>query len=211
MKTKILTTIALTGLLAAFGEANAQVRQPSPTGQVPKAYTGAQAGQGAQTATFKPKPTGQIAPEVPGQPLGTLPQPAQPAPVKKTSEVQSLGFESYSAPTTQSGMVPKVTTSQDQRVMTERFAPDGETQQRTVTTEQVQQTIRVQQVPAGGTYAPGTEPAPATTTAPVTTGEAVSQPAQSATQAPVTQPATTTTQPAPAAAPRSAPQRVSPK
>lgn len=143
--------------LFSWQAATAQVRQPVPTGQVPKSYTGVQS---AQPAVVKPKPTGQIAPEVPGQPVGTLYQPAQPT-TQKASDVQNLGFENYSAPASQAGMVPKVNTSQDPRLMPERYQPDAGQSQPVVTSEQVQQLIQpvqTQQVMPGQTQGAQTQP-----------------------------------------------------
>ena len=198
MKSKVLTVAATAGLLFAMNTAHAQVSQPAPSGQVPKAYSGAQS---SPAATYKPKPPGQIAPEAPGQ-LGTIVQPA-PAPVQKVSDVQDLGFEVNSRPSTPQGMVPKVNTSQDPRTMPERYQPQVVQQQTTVTTEQVQQ-VQMQQAPVTGTYAPGTQTAPAQTPTTTTTGQAVPQPGQANTQSPVSQPSQTN-------APKAAPQRVAPK
>jgi hypothetical protein len=213
MKSKVLTAAAVAGLLFATNIANAQVRQPAPTGQVPRAYSGAQS---APAATFKPKPTGQIAPEAPGQ-LGTIVQPAPAvAPVQKVSEVQDLGFEVNSRPATPQGMVPKVNTSQDPRTMPERYQPQVTQQQSAVTSGQIQQ-LQTQQVPAAGvpvagapatgvpaagtpTYAPASQTAPAQTTTPA--GQPVQQQGQVNTQS---------TAPQPSGAPRAASQRVDPK
>lgn len=205
MKSKVLTVAAAAGLLFALNTANAQVRQPAPTGQVPKAYSGVQS---APAATFKPKPTGQIAPEAPGQ-LGTIVQPAPAAaPVQKVSDVQDLGFEVNSRPATQQGMVPKVNTSQDPRTMPERYQPQVIEQQSAATTGQIQQ-VQMQQAPATGTratgtYTPGTQSAPvqATTTTPA--GQAVPQSGQ------VNSPSTAP-QPYQSSAPKAATQRVDPK
>ncbi|WP_342087480.1 hypothetical protein [Dyadobacter sp. OTU695] len=217
MKSKVLTVAAAAGLLFAVNHANAQVRQPAPTGQVPRAYTGAQS---APAATFKPKPTGQIAPEAPGQ-LGTIVQPAPAvAPVQKVSDVQDLGFEVNSRPASQQGSVPKVNTSQDPRTMPERYQPQVIQQQPATAAGQVQQ-VQMQQVPstgipvtgtpagtpagaapaagspAAGTYAPASQ-----TTAPATTGRSVPQQVQINTQSTVPQPST---------APKAASQRVDPQ
>jgi hypothetical protein len=208
MKSKVLTVAAAAGLLFALNNANAQVKQPAPTGQVPKAYSGAQS---APAATFKPKPTGQIAPEAPGQ-LGTIVQPAPVvAPGQKVSEVQDLGFEVNSRPTTQQGAVPKVTTSQDPRTMPERYQPQIIQQQSAAATGQVQQ-VQMQQVPssgtpaagtpAAGTYAPASQTAPAQTTSSPTSSQGVSQQGQVNTQSTASQPS---------GAPKAAPQRVDPK
>lgn len=203
MKTKVLTVAAVAGLLFTTNIANAQVRQPAPTGQVPRAYSGAQS---APAATFKPKPTGQIAPEAPGQ-LGTIVQPAPAAaPVQKVSDVQDLGFEVNSRPAGQQGMVPKVNTSQDQRTMPERYQPQVVQQPSATTSGQVQ--VQTQQAPTtgtpAGTYAPATQTAPAQTTTPVTTGQGVPQQGQVNTQS-------TGPQPSQSSAPKAASQRVDPK
>ncbi|MGX5856132.1 hypothetical protein ACWKW6_20950 [Dyadobacter jiangsuensis] len=214
MKSKVLTVAAAAGLLFTMNNVNAQVRQPAPTGQVPRAYSGAQS---APAATFKPKPTGQIAPEAPGQ-LGTIVQPAPAvAPVQKVSEVQDLGFEVNSRPVTQQGTVPKVNTSQDPRTMPERYQPQVIQQQSAAAPSQVQQ-VQMQQVPSNGTpgvTTPGvTTPAgtyvPATQTSPVqgstqpVTGQAVPQQGQVNTQS-------TVPQPTQYSAPKAAHQRVDPK
>lgn len=213
MKSKVLTVAAAAGLLFAVNHANAQVRQPAPTGQVPRAYTGAQS---APAASFKPKPTGQIAPEAPGQ-LGTIVQPAPAvAPVQKVSDVQDLGFEVNSRPASQQGAVPKVNTSQDPRTMPERYQPQVIQQQSATAAGQVQQ-VQMQQVPsagipvtgspaagspaagspAAGTYAPASQ-----TTAPATVGRSVPQQGQINTQSTIPQPST---------APKAASQRVDPQ
>lgn len=213
MKSKVLTVATVAGLLFAMNHANAQVRQPAPTGQVPRAYTGAQS---SPAATFKPKPTGQIAPEAPGQ-LGTIVQPAPAvAPGQKVSDVQDLGFEVNSRPVTQQGMVPKVNTSQDPRTMPERYQPQVVQQQPATVSGQVQQ-VQMQQVPstgtpatgtpaagapAAGTYAPASQTAPSQTTTPATTGRGVQQQGQFNTQSAVSQPS---------GAPKAASQRVDPK
>ncbi|SDD59577.1 hypothetical protein SAMN04487996_101401 [Dyadobacter soli] len=205
MKSKVLTVAAAAGLLFAVTSAHAQVRQPAPTGQVPRAYSGVQS---APAATYKPKPTGQIAPEAPGQ-LGTIVQPAPAvAPVQKVSDVQDLGFEVNSRPVNQQGMVPKVNTSQDPRTMPERYQPQVIQQQSAVTAGQVQQ-VQMQQVPttgapaagspaagspaAGtstvGSPAQGTQAAPAQTTMPTNTGRTIPQPGQVNTQSVAPQPA----------------------
>lgn len=205
MKSKVLTAAAAAGLLFSFTNAHAQVRQPAPTGQVPRAYSGAQS---APAATFKPKPTGQIAPEAPGQ-LGTIVQPAPAvAPGQKVSEVQDLGFEVNSRPVNQQGTVPKVTTSQDPRTMPERYQPQLIQQQSAAASGQVQQ-VQMQQAPSTGTPAPGTY-APVTPTSPVqgaaqpTTGQTVPQQGQGNTQS-------TAPQPSQYNAPKAAHQRVDPK
>lgn len=203
MKTKVLTVAAVAGILFTTNIANAQVRQPAPTGQVPRAYSGTQS---APTATFKPKPTGQIAPEAPGQ-LGTIVQPAPAvAPVQRVSDVQDLGFEVNSRPAGQQGMVPKVNTSQDQRTMPERYQPQVVQQPSATASGQVQ--VQTQQAPAtgtpAGTYAPATQAAPAQTTTPVTTGQGVPQQGQVNTQS-------TAPQPSQSSAPKAASQRVDPK
>lgn len=216
MKSKVLTVAAAAGLLFAFNTANAQVRQPAPTGQVPMAYSGVQS---APAATFKPKPTGQIAPEAPGQ-LGTIVQPAPAAaPVQRVSDVQDLGFEVNSRPATQQGMVPKVNTSQDPRTMPERYQPQVIEQQSAATAGQIQQ-VQLQQAPvmstpasgapaagspaAGsttlGTYTPGTQ----STTTTVPAGQAVQQSRQVGSQS-------ATPQPYQSSAPKAATQRVDPK
>ncbi len=198
MKSKVLTVAAVAGLLFATNFANAQVRQPAPTGQVPRAYSGAQT---APAATFKPKPTGQIAPEAPGQ-LGTIVQPAPvAAPGQKVSDVQDLGFEVNSRPATQQGMVPKVSTSQDPRTMPERYQPQVIQQQSAAASGQVQQ-VQMQQVPSTGTLAPASQTAPAQTTTPATTSQGVPQ------QGPIN---TQSTSPQPSSAPKAASQRVDPK
>ncbi|MCF0070130.1 hypothetical protein LZD49_06580 [Dyadobacter sp. CY261] len=202
MKSKGWTLIAA-GLLLTLNHVNAQIRQPLPTGQVPKAYTGVQAGA---APTFKPKPTGQIAPEVPGQPVGTLPQPA--TTTQKVPEVQNLGFESYTAPATQAGMVPKVNTSQDPRVMPERYQPDAGQPQPVVTTEQFIQQVQTQQLPSTGAYAPADQTVPAQTNAQSTPGTVVNtsqptQPGQGNMPAPTPQLPQSNT-------PKAAPQRVDP-
>ncbi|WP_353719501.1 hypothetical protein [Dyadobacter sp. 676] len=202
-KPKTLTVAALAGLLFAANHVNAQVRQPAPTGQVPKAYSGVQS---TPAATYKPRPTGQIAPEAPGQ-LGTIVQPA-PTPVpsqKVSSDVQDLGFEVNSRPSTQQGMVPKVTTSQDPRTMRERYQPELIIQQQPASAGgSVQQPVQqMQQAPAGGNYAPATQVAPAQTGATTTPVQAAPQPGQAATQSPAPQ----ATQ---SAAPKASPQRVAP-
>lgn len=180
MKFKVSTVAAVAGFLFAVTHANAQVRQPAPTGQIPKAYSGVQS---APPATYKPQPTGQIAPEAPGH-LGTIVQPAPAAaPVQKVSDVQDLGFEVNSRPVTKQGMVPKVNTSQDPRTMPERYQPQATQQQSGATSGQVQ--VQLQQAPAGtpgvgtpaGTYAPATQTAPVQT-APATSGQPASQPGQ---------------------------------
>jgi len=198
MKSKVLTVAAVAGLLFATNFANAQVRQPAPTGQVPRAYSGAQT---APAATFKPKPTGQIAPEAPGQ-LGTIVQPAPvAAPGQKVSDVQDLGFEVNSRPATQQGMVPKVSTSQDPRTMPERYQPQVIQQQSAAASGQVQQ-VQMQQVPLTGTLAPASQTAPAQNTTPATIGQGVPQQGQINTQS---------TSPQPSTAPKAASQRVDPK
>lgn len=199
MKCKVLTVAAAAGLLFAINDTHAQVRQPAPTGQVPKAYSGVQS---APTATYKPQPTGQIAPEAPGQ-LGTIVQPAPAAaPTQKVSQVQDLGFEVNSRPVTQPGMVPKVNTSQDPRTMPERYQPQVIQQQRAGTAGQVQtQQAPVTGVPAAGSTTPGAY-TPGTRT--TTSGRATSQPGQANTQP-------TASQPYPSSAPKAATQRVDPK
>lgn len=207
MKSKVLTVAAAAGLLFALNNANAQVRQPAPTGQVPRAYSGVQS---APAATFKPKPTGQIAPEAPGQ-LGTIVQPAPVvAPGQKVPEVQDLGFEVNSRPATQQGAVPKVTTSQDPRTMPERYQPQIIQQQSAAAPGQVQQ-VQMQQAPAAGvpatgaatgTYAPASQTTPAQTTTPATTGQGVPQQGQVNARSAASQPS---------GAPKAAPQRVDPK
>ena len=205
MKSKVLTVAAAAGLLFAFNTANAQVRQPAPTGQVPRAYSGAQS---APAATFKPKPTGQIAPEAPGQ-LGTIVQPAPAvAPGQKVSDVQDLGFEVNSRPVTQQGMVPKVNTSQDPRTMPERYQPQVVGQPSAVTSGQVEQ-VQLQQTqtvgtPATGSYGPATQTGPAQNTAPANTGQPVPQPGQANTQS-------TTPQPSQSSTPRAVSPRVNPE
>lgn len=215
MKSKVLTAAAVAGLLFTMNNANAQVRQPAPTGQVPRAYSGAQS---APAASFKPKPTGQIAPEAPGQ-LGTIVQPAPAAaPVQKVSEVQDLGFEVNSRPVTQQGSVPKVNTSQDPRTMPERYQPQLIQQQSAAASGQVQQT-QMQQTPSNGTsrvgtsgmgtpstgaYAPATQMSPAQGTSQPTTGQTVPQQGQVNAQSP-------TSQPTQYGAPKAAHQRVDPK
>ena len=218
MKSKVLTVAAAAGLLFTMNNVNAQVRQPAPTGQVPRAYSGAQS---APAATFKPKPTGQIAPEAPGQ-LGTIVQPAPAvAPVQKVSDVQDLGFEVNSRPVTQQGTVPKVNTSQDPRTMPERYQPQVIQQQSAAASTQVQQ-VQMQQVPSNGTSGvatpgvatpgvttPGTG-APATQTSRVqgntqpVTGQTAPQQGQGNTQS-------TASQPTQYSAPKAAHQRVDPK
>ncbi|GGH28690.1 hypothetical protein GCM10007423_15460 [Dyadobacter endophyticus] len=190
IKSKILTIAAATGLVLAVNHADAQVRQPAPTGQVPKAYTGAQ----SSSAAFRPKPTGQIAPETPGR-LGVIVQPA-PAPTQRVSEVQDLGFEGKSRTDAQQGMVPKVNTTQDPLTMPERYQPQVSQQQSAAASGQV--IIQTQQAPAAGTYAPATQTAPA----PVTTGQTVPQQGQVNTPATASQPS---------GAPKTAAQRVDPK
>lgn len=219
MKSKVLTVAAAAGLLFAVTDTHAQVRQPAPTGQVPKAYSGVQS---APTATYKPQPTGQIAPEAPGQ-LGTIAQPAPAsAPVQKVSDVQDLGFEVNSRPVTQQGTVPKVNTSQDPRTMPERYQPQVVQQPSAATSGQVQ----TQQLPAyvpttgtpaagtpaagtpaatgapAGVYTPATQASPAQTAAPATTGQPAPQPGQVNTQAP---------RPSQYSVPKAATQRVDPK
>lgn len=139
MKLTILNAIGAFALLIPLVQVHAQVRQPAPTGQVPKAYSGAQSAPGT---ALQPKPTGQIAPEVPGQ-LGVIHQPGQPAtlPAQKVSEVHDLGFEVNSKPAAQQGMVPKVTTSQDPLTMPERYQPQVRPQTNTINAEQAQQAI----------------------------------------------------------------------
>ncbi len=206
MKSKVMTLAATAGLLFSLTNTHAQVRQPAPTGQVPRAYSGAQS---APAATFKPKPTGQIAPEAPGQ-LGTIVQPAPAVvPGQKVSEVQDLGFEVNSRPVTQQGTVPKVTTSQDPRTMPERYQPQLIQQQSAAASGQVQQ-VQMQPAPSTGTPAPGTY-APATQTSPVqnttqqpTTGQTVPQQGQANTQSAPPQPTQYNT-------PKAAHQRVDPK
>ncbi|MBO9612895.1 MAG: hypothetical protein J7619_09385 [Dyadobacter sp.] len=208
MKSRLLTVAAAAGLLFTIDNVKAQVRQPAPTGQVPRAYSGAQS---APVATFKPRPTGQIAPEAPGQ-LGTIVQPAPAvAPVQKMSEVQDLGFEVNSRPVTQQGSVPKVNTSQDPRTMPERYQQQLIQQQSAAAPGQVQQ-VQMQQIPssgtpgvgapAPGTYAPGTQTSPVPNTTQPTTGQAVPQ------QGPATTQSATPTQ---YSAPKAAHQRVDPK
>jgi hypothetical protein len=214
MKSKVLTVAAAAGLLFAINNANAQVRQPAPTGQVPKAYSGAQS---APAASFKPKPTGQIAPEAPGQ-LGTIVQPAPAvAPVQKVSDVQDLGFEVNSRPVNQQGMVPKVNTSQDPRTMPERYQPQV-IQQQSAASGQVQQ-VQMQQVPNTGVPTVGTTAAglpavgtsvPTSQTSPV---QSITQPAAGK---PVQQqgrvtPQSTAPQPSSYSAPKAAHQRVDQK
>lgn len=212
MKIKVSTVAAAAGFLFAVTHANAQVRQPAPTGQIPKAYSGVQS---APAATYKPQPTGQIAPEAPGH-LGTIVQAAPvAAPVQKVSDVQDLGFEVNSRPVTKQGMVPKVTTSQDPRTMPERYQPQATQQQSGATSGQVQ--VQLQQAPAGtpgvgtssvatptGTYTPATQTSPVQTTAPATTGQPVSQPGQVNTPA-------TSPRPSQYSVPRAASQRVDPQ
>lgn len=139
MKLTILNAIGAFGLLIPLAEANAQIRQPAPTGQIPKAYSGAQSNP---AAGLQPKPTGQIAPEVPGQ-LGVIHQPTQTTtlPAQKVSEVQDLGFEINSKPASQQGMVPKVNTSQDPLTMPERYQPTMPRQTNAINAEQAQQAI----------------------------------------------------------------------
>jgi|GEM_PF-2835975 len=208
MKSKVLTVAAAAGLLFTMNNVNAQVRQPAPTGQVPRAYSGAQS---APAATFKPKPTGQIAPEAPGQ-LGTIVQPAPAvAPVQKVSDVQDLGFEVNSRPVTQQGTVPKVNTSQDPRTMPERYQPQV-IQQQSAASTQVQQ-VQMQQVPSNGTprvttpagtYAPATQTSPVQGSTQPVTGQTVPQQGQVNTQS-------TASQPTQYSAPKAAHQRVDPK
>ncbi|MDR6805587.1 hypothetical protein J2Y45_002104 [Dyadobacter sp. BE34] len=207
MKSKVLTVAATAGLLFTMNNVNAQVRQPAPTGQVPRAYSGAQS---APAATFKPKPTGQIAPEAPGQ-LGTIVQPAPAvAPVQRVSDVQDLGFEVNSRPVTQQGTVPKVNTSQDPRTMPERYQPQVIQQQSAAT--QVQQ-VQMQQVPSNGTpsvatptgtYAPATQTSPLQGSTQPVTGQTVPQQGQVNTQPAASQPTQYS-------APKAAHQRVDPK
>lgn len=208
MKSKVLTVAAAAGLLFAVTNTHAQVRQPAPIGQVPKAYSGVQS---APAATYKPQPTGQIAPEAPGQ-LGTIVQPAPAAaPVQKVSDVQDLGFEVNSRPVTQQGTVPKVNTSQDPRTMPERYQPQV-VQQPSATPGQVQ----TQQLPANvpsagapaagapaGVYAPATQTSTTQTAAPATTGQALPQQGQVNTQQAPRQSQYST--------PKTATQRVDPK
>lgn len=221
---KLTAVAAAAGMLFATCNAYAQVKQPAPTGQVPKAYTGVQS---APPATFKPQPTGQIAPEAPGH-LGTIVQPAPAAaPVQKVSEVQDLGFEVNSRPATQQGMVPKVNTSQDPRTMPERYQPQVIQQPSSAATGQVQ----VQQVPVtgaaaartpaagppaagppaagspaagspGGTYSPA-QTSPVQNQAPATTGRPTSQPGQVGAQPAAPRPSQRST-------PKAATQRVDP-
>lgn len=206
---KLTAVAAAAGLLFATCNAHAQVKQPAPTGQVPKAYTGVQS---APPATFKPQPTGQIAPEAPGH-LGTIVQPAPAAaPVQKVSEVQDLGFEVNSRPATQQGMVPKVNTSQDPRTMPERYQPQVIQQPSSAATGQVQ----VQQVPVtgaaaagtpaagspGGTYSPA-QTSPMQNQAPAATSRPTSQPGQVGTQSAAPRPSQRST-------PKAATQRVDP-
>lgn len=131
MKSKVMPMMATAALLLAFGTVQAQTTQATrttqatqttqttqaaPTGQVPKAYTGVHS---APATSFKPKPTGQIAPEAPGQ-LGTIVQPAPAtAPEQKVSEVQDLGFEVNSRPSTQKDKTQKAASSQDTRTTTQ--------------------------------------------------------------------------------------------
>jgi len=216
MKSKVLTVAATAGLLFTLNQAHAQVRQPAPTGQVPKAYSGAQS---SPAASYKPKPTGQIAPEAPGQ-LGTIVQPAPAAaPVQKVSEVQDLGFEVNSRPVNQQGMVPKVNTSQDPRTMPERYQPQVIGQPSTTAAGEIQ--VQTQQLPAmgttgfgtpaagspaasTGTYTPATQTGPAQTAQPATTGQTIPQQGQVNTQSAMPQTA-------PSGTARPAVQRASPR
>ncbi|SEI99209.1 hypothetical protein SAMN05216327_105156 [Dyadobacter sp. SG02] len=207
IKSKVLTVAATAGLLFVLNQADAQVRQPAPTGQVPKAYSGAQS---APAASYKPKPTGQIAPEAPGQ-LGTIVQPAPAAaPVQKVSDVQDLGFEVNTRPVNQQGMVPKVTTSQDPRTMPERYQPQVIGQPSATASGEVQ--VQTQQVPVAptagspatgtGAYAPATQVSPNQSNA--TNGQAVPQQGQANTQS-------ATPQTTPSGTTRPAVQRVAPR
>ncbi|GGM93196.1 hypothetical protein GCM10010967_27880 [Dyadobacter beijingensis] len=214
-KSKIRLAAFAAGLALAWNTSHAQVRQPAPTGQIPKAYSGAQSAPGA---TYKPKPTGQIAPEAPGQ-LGTIVQPAPAAaPTQKVSDVQDLGFEVNSRPSTNQGSVPKVNTSQDPRTMRERYQPEV-VQQPGTATQQVQTAQPAQGTAApatgtasSGTYAPGiSSPAGTQTGTQATPGQSSRQATSGQSATPVGQTQSPAVQPGTSGPPKAATQRVDPR
>jgi hypothetical protein len=95
--------------------ANAQIRRPAPTGQIPKTYSGQ---SGNPYSGYQPKPTGQIAP-------------AQPVEVPSQQGYQVA----------QPGQVPKATTTQDPITQPERYQATPASQTEEITTYQRTQVI----------------------------------------------------------------------